>query len=103
MRRCNLASLLGDFVARQLRDGSRLRLDGHLAVSLRNIARAMPLNGVQNAMLNADGLEAMLPQVAGRNHGGRQPALEPVPIDLTLFSRRQRNNVPADTLTGQAP
>jgi len=42
-----------DVIARQLRDGSRLGLDAHLAVSLRNIARTVPLNGVQNAVLNA--------------------------------------------------
>jgi len=42
-----------------------LRLDGHLAVSLRRIARTVPLNGVQdavlNACLNANRLEAMPP------------------------------------------
>ena len=57
--------LPGDVIARQLRDGRRLRLDGHLAVALSNIARTMALNGVQdavlNACLNANGLEAVPP------------------------------------------
>jgi hypothetical protein len=43
-----LTGLLRDFVARQLSDGRCLRLDGHLAVSLRNIARTVPLNGIQD-------------------------------------------------------
>ena len=38
---------------RQLRDGSRLGPDGHLAVSLRNIARTVTLNGIQDAVLDA--------------------------------------------------
>ena len=58
--------LLRDFIARQLRDSRRLRLDGHLAVSFRNIARTVTLNGIQdavlNASLNANGREAMLPR-----------------------------------------
>ena len=41
---------------------------GHASISLRNIARTVLLNGIQNAMLNAclnaDGLEAMPPRVA---------------------------------------
>jgi len=60
--RCRRVTLLRDFVARQLRDGSRLGLDAHLAVSLRHIARTVTLNGIQdavlNACLNANGLEA---------------------------------------------
>jgi len=40
--------LLRDFVARQLSDGSRLCLNGHLAVSLGNIARTVALNGIQD-------------------------------------------------------
>jgi hypothetical protein len=63
-----LTGLLRDFVARQLSDGRCLRLDGHLAVSLRNIARTVPLNGIQDAVLNsclnADCLEAMPRRVA---------------------------------------
>jgi hypothetical protein len=59
------------FIASQLRDGCRLRLDGHFGVSLRNIARRVSLNGIRNAMLNArlnaDGLEAMPPRMVGRN------------------------------------
>lgn len=54
-----------DVVARHLRDCRRLGLDAHLAVLLRDIARTLALNGIQNAMLNvylnADGLEAMPP------------------------------------------
>lgn len=50
----------------QLRDGSRLSLDGHLAGSLRNIARSVALNGIQDAVLNgrlnSNGLEAMPPR-----------------------------------------
>src|SRR5665213_3928407 len=49
-------------VARQLSDGSRLCLNRYLAASLRNIARTVTLNGIQdavlNACLNANGLEA---------------------------------------------
>src|SRR5664280_1265915 len=69
--RHHLMGLLRDFVARHLLDGRRLGLDGHLAVSLRNIARAEALNGVQdavlNACLNANGLEAMPPPMARRD------------------------------------
>ena len=47
------------------RNGSRLDLDGRLAVSVRNISWASPLNGIQdavfNAGLNANGLEAVFP------------------------------------------
>src|SRR5665647_722173 len=50
-----------DLIARQLRDGSRLRLDGHLAVSLSNIARTVALNGIQDAVLDA-----------GLNAGGKE-------------------------------
>ena len=44
-----------------------MRLDAHLAVSLRNIARAVPLNGVQDAVLNADNLATMPLSVTRRN------------------------------------
>ena len=50
--RHHLVSLLRDLVPRQLRDGRRLSLDRHLAVSLRNISRAVPLNGIQDAVLD---------------------------------------------------
>jgi hypothetical protein len=56
-------SLLRNLIARQLGDSRRLGLDGHLAVPLRNIARTVPLNGIQDAVfdagLNAGGLEAV--------------------------------------------
>jgi hypothetical protein len=42
-----------------------LDFDDHLAVSVRNISRAVPLNCIQdavlNAGLNANGLEAVFP------------------------------------------
>ena len=66
-----LMSLLRAFVARQLRDGSRLGLDAHLAVSLSNIPRTVTLNGVKdavlNAGLNANSLEAVPPSMVRRN------------------------------------
>jgi hypothetical protein len=66
-----IVGLLQDLIARQLRDGSRLRLDGHVAVALSNIARMVTLNGIQDAMLdaclNANGLEAMPPPVTRCN------------------------------------
>jgi hypothetical protein len=51
--RHHLVSLLRDLVPRRLRDGRRLSLDRHLAVSLSNTARTMALNGIPDAMLNA--------------------------------------------------
>jgi hypothetical protein len=43
IRSLALHSSYRDFVARHLRDGRRLRLNGHLAVTLRNIARSVAL------------------------------------------------------------
>jgi hypothetical protein len=73
-------------VARQLRDSSRLRLDGHLAVALSNIARMVTLNRIKDAVLdarlNANGLEAMTPPVTWCNvlvgHHGANELSDPV-------------------------
>jgi hypothetical protein len=48
-----------DLIAGQLGDGSRLGLDGHLAVSLRNTSRTVALNEIQNAVLDASVIRVM--------------------------------------------